>query len=109
MKNVKLALAVGLVALPLLGSTMLTGCASTAKTESVGQYVDSSAVTLKVKAALAADKQVESLPITVNTYKNGVQLSGYVDSSYQKHKAGKIASRVPGVMVVQNALIVKHK
>jgi osmotically-inducible protein OsmY len=106
MKKLKLAL-ITLLAFSITGA-LITSCASTASQESTGQYVDSSAVTMKVKADLLANKEVKSLPITVNTYKDGVQLSGYVDNAYQKAKAGDIASRVKGVKSVDNALIVKN-
>jgi osmotically-inducible protein OsmY len=106
MKKPKLALAV-LLTLPIMSTTILSGCVSAHNQESTGQYMDSSAVTLKVKTALLADKSMKSLPITVNTYKDGVQLSGYVDSAYQKVKAGDIASRVEGVRSVDNALVIK--
>ncbi len=107
MINLKTALTVALLTLPVVGTSFLTGCASTSHQESTGQYVDSSAITVKVKSALLANDNVKSLPITVNTYKGGVQLSGYVDNKFQKRKAGEIASHVEGVKVVQNALIVK--
>jgi osmotically-inducible protein OsmY len=106
MKKIKLAL-IALLAFPVMGA-VITSCASTTSQESTGQYVDSSAVTMKVKAELLANKEVKSLPITVNTYKDGVQLSGYVDNAYQKAKAGDIASHVEGVKSVDNALIVKN-
>ncbi|MDR3492291.1 MAG: BON domain-containing protein [Gammaproteobacteria bacterium] len=108
MIKLKTALTIALFALPIVGTSVLTGCASTTHHESTGQYVDSSAITLKVKAALLANDDVKSLAITVNTYKGGVQLSGYVDNAYQKHKAGEIASRIDGVTVVQNALVIKQ-
>jgi osmotically-inducible protein OsmY len=106
MKKSKLAL-LAMLALPIMSTAIITSCASTHNEESTGQYVDSSAVTLKVKADLLANKSMKSLPITVNTYKDGVQLSGYVDTAYQKVKAGDIASRVEGVRSVDNQLIVK--
>jgi hyperosmotically inducible protein len=106
MKKFKSAF-ITLLSFSIIGS-VITSCASTTSQESTGQYVDSSAVTMKVKTELLANKEVKSLPITVNTYKDGVQLSGYVDNAYQKAKAGDIASHVKGVKSVDNALIVKH-
>ena len=101
------ALSLALVALPLAGVTMLSGCASTAHQESAGQYVDSSVITAKVKAKLLADKSVKSLPITVNTFRNTVQLSGFVDNSYQKQRAVELARSVEGVADVQDSLVIK--
>jgi hyperosmotically inducible protein len=98
-----------LLALPLAGVTLLTGCASAEHQESTGQYVDSSAVTLKVKAALVKDERIKSFAITVNTYKNVVQLSGFVNTAAQKARAGDVARRVEGVQQVDNAIVVKPR
>ncbi|MES2219309.1 MAG: BON domain-containing protein [Pseudomonadota bacterium] len=103
MNKCKLVLA-ALLALSVAG---LTACASADHQESTGQYVDSSAVTVKVKAALLKDKKIKSLPITVNTYKNTVQLSGFVNTEAQKARAGSVASHVEGVQQVDNAIVVK--
>jgi hyperosmotically inducible periplasmic protein len=102
----KLALAV-LLALPIASTGLLVGCTSTDHQESTGQYVDSSAITVKVKADLLKDENVKSLPITVNTYKNTVQLSGFVNTQAQKARAGRIASAVEGVQQVDNSIVVK--
>lgn len=85
----------------------LFACASTPKQESTGQYMDSAGITTQVKANLLADPDVKSLPITVNTYKNKVQLSGFVESRKQAMRAAQIAGAVPGVVSVQNDLVVR--
>ena len=88
---------------------IMVGCASSPQHESFGQYMDSSTITTKVKTQLLADADIKSLPITVNTYKNTVQLSGFVNSKEQSRKAAAIAKNVVGVEQVDNNLIVKHK
>jgi len=95
----------------LLVASMLimAGCASSHKQESTGEYIDNSAITATVKAKLLADSKMSSFPITVNTYKGTVQLSGFVNSQEQKQRAAEIARNVKGVKVVQNALVVKKK
>jgi hyperosmotically inducible protein len=93
----------------ILLSVFLVGCSSTTKQESTGQYIDNSAITLKVKSKLATDPDISSFPITVNTYKGVVQLSGFVDSYMQENKAVSIAKSVPGVVDVQDSLIVKRQ
>ena len=50
---------------------------------------------------------MKSLPITVKTYDNVVQLSGFVDNQRQKDRAEFIARNVKGVASVQDNLIVK--
>jgi len=83
------------------------GCAATPTSDSTGQYVDDTAITTKVKAALLGDSAVKSFEIKVETVKGVVQLSGFVDTSDQKSAAGNDASAVPGVKDVKNDLIVK--
>jgi hypothetical protein len=87
---------------------LLAGCVSAPSHESTGQYIDSSGITAKVKSDFLADPKIKSLPITVNTYKNVVQLSGFVTSKTQEDRAVSIASAVPGVRSVKNDLIVRQ-
>jgi osmotically-inducible protein OsmY len=89
------------------GTLTFTGCASTPTSDSTGQYVDDSAITTKVKAALLGDDRVKSLQISVQTVKGVVQLSGFVDTADQKSAAKEDARGVAGVSSVQNDLIVK--
>lgn len=85
----------------------VVGCTSTPTQESSGQYVDSSAATTKVKAALLATKGIDSTDISVDTYKGIVQLSGFVNTQAQKTLAGQTAANVKGVKKVVNNLVVK--
>jgi osmotically-inducible protein OsmY len=103
--NIKSLLSLGLLAGAL--SISLLGCQSSPTQESTGQYIDSSVVTTKVKAALLNASDVDSSNISVITYKGVVQLSGFVNSSEQKAKAAEVAAGVSGVQSVQNDLIVK--
>jgi osmotically-inducible protein OsmY len=83
------------------------GCASTPTRESSGQYVDDSAITTKVKAAIFNDPALKVFQINVETFKGEVQLSGFVDSAQNASKAGEVARGVGGVKSVKNTLIVK--
>jgi len=83
------------------------GCASTATSDSTGQYIDDTTITTKVKNALLADGAVKSTEISVQTVKGVVQLSGFVDTSDQKSAAEKDASAIAGVKDVTDDLIVK--
>jgi len=85
----------------------LAACASSAKHESTGEYVDDSVITTKVKSLLANDDFLKSFQIGVETYKGVVQLSGFVNSRQAVDKAGQIARSVKGVTSVKNNLIVK--
>jgi osmotically-inducible protein OsmY len=108
MKKIKQLASIFLLMLPLTGIITLQGCSSTPHSESSGQYIDNSAITLKVKTKLLADKSIKSFPITVNSYKNTVQLSGFVNTRHQKEKAEAIAYSIKGVESVKNDLIVKQ-
>jgi len=83
------------------------GCASTAKQESTGEYIDDAAITTKVKTAIFNEPTLKVFDISVETYKSVVQLSGFVDSSANVAKAGEVARAVSGVESVKNNLRVK--
>lgn len=85
----------------------LTGCAVTGQQPSIGQIIDDSVVTAKVKAAIFDDPNLESLQISVETFKGIVQLSGFVDSSDALRRAAEITRGVEGVKDVRNNLILK--
>jgi len=87
---------------------LITGCGSTTLRESTGEYLDSSAVTAKVKARLFDMLGSEAFSIKVKTYKDWVQLSGFVNSERIKKRAGIIADNTIGVKYVRNDLIVKQ-
>jgi hyperosmotically inducible periplasmic protein len=91
----------------ILSSTLIASCSTAQSRESTGQYLDSSVITTKVKTKLLADESVSGSAITVRTYKNVVQLSGFVNDNYQKYRAEKIARSVPGVKFVEDDIIVK--
>ena len=83
------------------------GCASTPKKEGTGEYIDDSAITTKVKAAILNEPTLKVFQINVETFKGEVQLSGFVDSAQSVKKAGDVARGVKGVKSVKNNLIVK--
>ena len=87
--------------------TSFMGCASTRTHEGTGEYVDDSAITTKVKAAIFTDPALKVFQINVETFKGEVQLSGFVDSHQMAKKAGEVARSVNGVLEVKNNLIVK--
>lgn len=87
---------------------MFSACSSTSKSESTGEYFDSAAVTAKVKGRLVDMLGAKTaLAIKVKTYKDNVQLSGFVDNESIKRRAGIIADNTLGVNDVRNNLIVK--
>lgn len=91
----------------LFGILALSGCASTSKQSSTGEYIDDSVITTKVKTLLAGDDFLKSFRISVETYKSVVQLSGFVNTQDAVNRAAQIARSVKGVKSVRNDLIVK--
>lgn len=86
----------------------IVACSSTSMDESTGEYIDSTAITTKVKSRLFDKLGSDAFPIKVKTYKDQVQLSGFVNSYDIKNRAGTIAYDTMGVKNVRNDLIVKN-
>ena len=85
----------------------MVGCASTAKTEGTAEYIDDSAITGKVKAALVNEPMTKATEINVETFKGAVQLSGFVTSQAAINKAVEITRGVSGVKSVKNDMRLK--
>jgi hyperosmotically inducible protein len=92
-----------------LAITLITavGCASTAKQEGTGEYIDDSAITTKVKAAILNEPTLKVAEINVETFKGIVQLSGFVSSQTAINKAVEVARGVHGVKSVKNDMRIK--
>jgi hyperosmotically inducible protein len=73
----------------------------------VGEFVDDTWITTKIKAMLLKDAPGDSLDVKVETEDGVVQLSGFVDSGLQASRAAEIASSVKGVKRVINDLVVR--
>jgi len=93
--------------LSILAVAGIMGCASTAKHESTGEYVDDTAITAKVKTAIFEQPTLKSAEINVETYKGIVQLSGFVSSQENANTAVATARKVHGVESVKNDMRVK--
>jgi osmotically-inducible protein OsmY len=93
--------------LAVLTLAAAAGCASTATHESPGQYVDDTAITGKVKAAILKEDTLKSAEINVETYKGRVQLSGFVSSQANIDRAVAVANTVGGVTTVKNDMRLK--
>jgi osmotically-inducible protein OsmY len=87
---------------------IISACSSSSVSESTGEYFDSAAVTAKVKGRLVDMLGAKNaLSIKVKTYKDNVQLSGFVNNATIKQRAGIIADNTLGVKTVRNNLIIK--
>ncbi len=91
----------------ILFVAMALGCASTAKQEGTGEYVDDTVITTKVKAAIFNEPTLKSAEINVETFKGVVQLSGFVSSPANVSTAVQVARTVAGVKSVKNDMRLK--
>ncbi|NLF54823.1 MAG: BON domain-containing protein [Thauera phenolivorans] len=102
MKNTAATLALsGLLAFTAVG------CAVTRDQSTVGEYVDDSAITARVKAKFAEDPTVSAMSISVETLRGVVQLSGFAKSADEKAKASSIAASTSGVKSVKNDIVIR--
>lgn len=105
----------------ILGSVVMSGSAmaeSNAASEAgqkvdssmnkVGNFMDDSAITAKVKAALVDHDAIKSTDISVKTENKVVILSGTVDNQSQSDQATSLAKGVEGVSSVENKLTIRE-
>lgn len=85
----------------------LPSCEAISGRETAGEYVDDATITTRVKTALAADPDVKAREVNVETFRNEVQLSGFVATRDEASKAARIAAQVPGVRTVRNNIAVR--
>jgi osmotically-inducible protein OsmY len=104
MKQLNKFFSVAFLALSLL---TVVGCASTARHEGTGEYVDDSVITTKVKAMLFDEPNLRSGQINVETFKAVVQLSGFVSTNADMERAVEVARSVKGVESVKNDMRLK--
>jgi hyperosmotically inducible protein len=76
-------------------------------TSSIGQNVDDSILTTRVKAALIDDPTTKAREISVSTNHGVVRLTGTVGSMDEKMEAARVAATIDGVKDVRNHLEVK--
>ena len=73
----------------------------------VGNFMDDSSITAKVKAALVDHDSIKSTDISVKTDDKVVTLSGFVESQAQAEQAVTVAKGVEGVSSVSDKLHVR--
>ena len=84
-----------------------SGCAVTRGQESVGAYVDDTAITTAVKARFVDNKTVDASSISVETLNGTVMLSGFAKSGAEKTVAESLAWKVNGVKSVKNEIAIR--
>jgi hyperosmotically inducible protein len=85
----------------------LSGCAITRGQESVGAYIDDSAITTGVKARFVENRNVDAASIKVETLNGTVMLSGFAKNGLERSTAESIARSVGGVRDVRNEISVR--
>jgi osmotically-inducible protein OsmY len=83
----------------LLAAPLTAACGKT-----VGEAIDDTTITTRVKTAMLNDEQVGGLRIDVDTFKGVVTLSGRVKNQAEKAQAVALARRTDGVVEVKDAL-----
>ena len=72
--------------------------------KTVGEAIDDTTVTTRVKTAMLNDPAVGGLRIDVDTFKGVVTLSGRVKSQGERDQAIALARNVDGVIEVKDAM-----
>ena len=83
----------------LIAMPIATGCGKT-----VGETIDDTTITTRVKTAMLNDPNVGGLRIDVDTFKGVVTLSGRVKSQAEHDKAIQVARSISGVVDVKDGL-----
>ena len=83
----------------VLTAPLVTACGKT-----IGEAIDDTTITTRVKTAMLNDPSVGGLRIDVDTFKGIVTLSGRVKSQAEKAQAVALAQGVLGVAGVKDSL-----
>ena len=84
-----------------------TGCAVTRNQESLGAYIEDSAITTAVKARFVDSTMVDANAISVETMKGTVMLSGFAKNSAERTTAEALTWKVGGVKAVKNGIALR--
>ena len=84
-----------------------TGCAVTRNQDTVGAYIDDTAITTAVKARMIDNKTVDASAISVETLNGTVMLSGFAKNSAERTVAESLAWKTTGVKMVKNEIAVR--
>ena len=93
--------------LALTGCEMMNRHTEESSGRTAGRTLDDKTITREVKDQLADEPVYKFNSVDVTTFNGVVQLSGFVDTDQQKHRAGEIAQRVDGVTQVDNNISLK--
>lgn len=98
----------GITLAVMVGSALITGCTTEQRGgRTAGQYIDDKTLNSRVRSALNDSAEYKFPDVNVETFRDTVQLSGFVATAAQKARAGEIAKNVRGVANVDNKISVK--
>jgi len=103
MKHARILLVAAMTGLSLVTA----GCAVSRNQSTVGEYVDDTVITTRVKTKLLEDPVTGGMSIKVETLNGTVSLSGFAKSQAEKAQAEKLARATAGVKQVSNNLLVR--
>jgi osmotically-inducible protein OsmY len=83
----------------VLTAPLVAGCGKT-----VGETIDDTTITTRVKTSMLNDPAVGGLKIDVDTFKGVVTLSGRVKSQTEHDQAIALARKTTGVVEVKDSL-----
>jgi len=90
-------------------SVSLAAIADEPARQSIGEHIDDTVITAKVKGAYFNDPVISAFDVKVETSKGQVQLSGFADNPAEIEKAAALAREVPGVKSVANTIQLKRE
>ena len=102
--NMRILFATALAAGALI---VISGCAVTRGQETVGAYVDDTAITTAVKARFVDNKEVDASSISVETLNGTVLLAGFAKNGGEKATAENLTRKVDGVKSVKNEIAIR--
>ena len=101
--NTRIAFATAVAAILLTTA----GCAVTRGQETVGAYIEDTAITSAVKGRYVGNKEVDATSIGVETLNGTVMLTGFAKNTTEKSTAETLAWKVNGVKAVKNEIAVR--
>jgi len=96
-----------IVLLSALVLATASGCAVMRGQQTVGAFVDDTAITTAVRARFAQSEAVDMVSIGVETLNGTVMLSGFAKNRAEKVAAEALTWRVEGVRQVKNEIAVR--
>lgn len=91
----------------IMALLVASGCAVNRNQETVGAYIDDSAITTAVKSRFLNDKDVSAAAISVETLNGTVMLSGFAKNATERSTAESLTWKVKGVKAVKNQVTIR--